>query len=105
MKLLIFPSEKNTGFDTFLVKSAKKLSFYYKIGIILVKIASQIICISLFYLKWDQFIEYPIGFMINIISIQLSAKIGSALIIRQMVLMIFLSNALLSIQEIYRIFH
>ena len=68
---------------------AKKISFYYKFGLILVIISCDILSILLLYLKWDQFIAYPLGSLIPILSIQLNAKIGTTLIIRQIVLMIF----------------
>ena len=52
-------------------------------------IACDLISLFFFYFKWDQFIKYPLGFMLPLITIQFAAKIGSALLIRQIVLMIF----------------
>ena len=85
----IYEEIRNKDFDKYLMKYSKKLLFYYKIGIYLVNIAINSICVVFFYLKWDQFIANPLSFMIPVLTIQLNAKIGCPLVIRQIVLMIF----------------
>ena len=44
----------------------------------------------MFYLKWDQFVDYPMGFMSVIIRVQFETKIGLQLVIRQFAIIIFI---------------
>ena len=84
----IYDEIRTKHFDKYLLNSSKNHLFYQNIGIFLLHILLNTICILFFFIKWDQFIENPIGFMIPVLTIQLGAQIGCPLI-RQIVLMIF----------------
>ena len=85
----IYEEIRTKHFDKYLMNSAKVLSFYLKYPSIMIIIMSYILCFTLFYNKWNQFVEYPIGFMVVIIIIQFVAKINFPLVLRQFVIIIF----------------
>ena len=86
----IYEEIRTKHFDKFLMKSAKKISFYCRTGLIMAIICGDLIVIALFYVKWDQFIDYPIGFIISILTIEFGTKIGFPIVLRQFAIVIFI---------------
>ena len=85
----IYEEIRTKHFDKYLMNLAKVLSFYMKYPSIMIILLGDFICFTLFYNKWNQFVEYPIGFMAVIVSIQFAAKFSLPLVLRQFVIIIF----------------
>ena len=60
----IYEEIRTKHLDTYLIDSGKILSFYYKIGSTLVIIFGDLLNLCIIYFKWDQVIDYPIGFIL-----------------------------------------
>ena len=85
----IYEEIRTKHFDSFLMKSAKSISFYFKLGSILAIIFANLVNICVIYFNWKDLIDYPIGFMIAFLTIQFAVIFGYPLILRQMVIIIF----------------
>ena len=85
----IYEEIRTKYFDTFLMNTAKRLSFYFKLGSILAIISGDLVIVSVLITKRDQLIDYPIGFTLFSLCMIIAIKVGYTLMFRQMVIIIF----------------
>ena len=75
----IYKEIRTKHFDIYLMNCAKSLSFYFKIGSTLAIISAHLLNLCIIYFKWDQVIDYPIGFILFSFTFHFASKFGCTL--------------------------